>query len=738
MAEKPVWERVGLTQEEYGKIVTILGREPNQVELEMFGLMWSEHCSYKTSRRHLKKLPTTGQRILQGPGENAGVVDVGDGWGVAFKIESHNHPSAVEPFQGAATGVGGILRDIFTMGARPIAALDSLRFGPLNEARGKFLFGGVVAGIAHYGNCFGVPTVGGEVYFEDCYRENPLVNAMCVGLVRTDRIIRGRADGIGNAIFLVGARTGRDGIHGASLLASQELNSATEEQRPAVQVGDPFTEKLLLEACLELADSGAVIGIQDLGAAGLTSSSSEMAGRSGVGIELDVSLVPRREEGMEPWEVMISESQERMLVCVAAGREDEVREIFEKWDLNAALIGRVTGDGMLRVKDGDRMVAEIPAAALAQEAPSYDRPTRRPAYLDELKEITAADLPDQRPPEEALLRLLAHPNIASKEAVYRQYDHMVQTNTAVLPGSDAAVLRLRGSGRGIALATDGNGRLTYLDPKQGAAMAVAEAARNVVCSGAEPAAITNCLNFGNPEKPEIMWQFVTALEGMSEASLALNTPVTGGNVSFYNDTDGRSIYPTPVIGMVGVLESIDHRTTQWFKGEGEAIILLGGTGSPRLGGSQYLALVRGDAHAALPPLDLELEAAVQRTCLAAIRRGWVSSAHDCSDGGLAVALAECCFTGPRLVGASVELTGDDRADGLLFNEAPSRIIVSTPADLADQLLSLAREHGVPAQVIGRTGSDRLSVRVNHRCVIDRPVAELARIWREAIPCLTSE
>ncbi|MHB8926164.1 MAG: phosphoribosylformylglycinamidine synthase subunit PurL [Bacillota bacterium] len=752
------WEEVGLTHEEYGRIEGLLGRPPNPVELGLFGLMWSEHCSYKTSKSSLKKLPTRGPRVVQGPGENAGVVDIGDGIAVAFKIESHNHPSFIEPYQGAATGVGGILRDIFAMGARPIAILDSLRFGELDEGKNRWLFGGVVGGIGGYGNCFGCPTVGGEVYFEPSYRGNPLVNTMCVGLVDRDQVFYGRAEGEGNPLILVGSKTGRDGIHGASLLASKEFDERAEERRPAVQVGDPFLEKLLLEACLELLNTGAVVGLTDLGAAGLTSAAGEMASRGGHGLEIDLDKVPRRETGMTPYEVMLSESQERMLVVARAGREDDVRRVFAKWDLDAAVIGRVTAGGRLRVLEKGHVVADVPAAALAKDAPVYERPEAEPAYLDKTRAFDFAALPVPADLAGVLVRLLAAPDIADKSWVYQQYDHFILTNTVVRPGSDAAVLRLKGTRRGLALTTDGNGRYVYLDPRAGAAIAVAEAARNVVCSGAEPLAVTNCLNFGNPERPEIMWQFRRTVEGLAEACRALGTPVTGGNVSFYNETLGENIYPTPVIGLVGVLEDVERdQTTQWFKDEGDLVALLGplgGVPAVGLGGSEYLKVVHGLVAGRPPALDLDLEARVHRACLRAIRAGLIKSAHDVSDGGLAVTLAEACFGGPgenAPVGAAIELpaagpvaggaAGDAtsgpaaRLDAILFGEDQSRIVVSLDPAGAARLRRIAAEEDAPLTVIGRVGGQALKIAVAGRPVIERPVAALKKLWKEAIPWL---
>ncbi|MDP2858982.1 MAG: phosphoribosylformylglycinamidine synthase subunit PurL [Bacillota bacterium] len=754
------WTQVGLTQDEYRLIVDTLGREPNDLELGLYGGMWSEHCSYKSSKVLLKKFPTTGLRVRQGPGENAGVVDIGDGLAVVFKAESHNHPSAVEPFQGAATGVGGIIRDIFTMGARPIAMFDSLRFGEMDDARSRYLLGGVVGGIAFYGNCIGIPTVGGEIYFEDCYKDNPLVNVLCVGLVNPAKIIKGRAEGVGNSVMLVGAKTGRDGIHGASLLASQVFAESAEDKRPAVQVGDPFMEKLLIEACLEALQTGYIVGLQDLGAAGLTSASSEAAARAKNGLDLDIAKVPRRETGMTPYEVMLSESQERMLVIVKKGFEKPVTGIFARWGLDSTVVGRVTDTGMLRVLQDGVVVGEVPARSLADEGPAYQRPEKRPAYLDSAQRLDLSAVPEPEDYGQALDTLLRSLNIASKEWVYRQYDHMVQVNTIVLPGADAAVLRVKGTRKAIALSTDANGRYCYLDPFVGGAIAVAESARNVVCTGARPVAITNCLNFGNPERPEVMWQFRRTIEGMAEACKALDTPVTGGNVSFYNETSGRAIYPTPLVGMLGVMEDQDRRTTPGFKSAGDMIILLGTT-REELGGSEYLKLVHGLVAGTPPALDLQLETAVQAACLDAIEQGIARSAHDCSEGGIAVALAECCFSAEDgAKGAEVSLEGaaavehsagaacagpDDagadragpdgiRKDALLFGESQSRIIVScSPVD-AGRILSIAQEHRAPAAVIGTVGGQKLRISAGggKMPLIDRDTSELEKPWREVL------
>ncbi|MTI80153.1 MAG: phosphoribosylformylglycinamidine synthase subunit PurL [Firmicutes bacterium] len=734
------WKEMGLTDEEFQKIVDILGREPNFVELGIFSVMWSEHCSYKTSRPVLNLFPTEGEHILQGPGENAGIVDIGDGQAVAFKMESHNHPSAIEPYQGAATGVGGILRDVFTMGARPIAVLNSLRFGSLESARTRYLFGGVVSGISGYGNCIGVPTVGGEVFFAPSYEENPLVNAMCVGLIDHQDIKKGVASGVGNPVMVVGARTGRDGIHGATF-ASEELSEESADKRPAVQVGDPFMEKLLLEACLEVIKSGCVVGIQDMGAAGLTSSSCEMASRAGTGIEMDLALVPRREKGMTPYELMLSESQERMLVVVKEGTEDTVKEIFTKWDLEAVVVGQVTDDGMLRLTEGEQVVAEMPAQALTDEAPVYQRPYSEPEYLSEARELSLVNVPQPDDNEKVLMDLLAAPNIASKEWVYRQYDHMVGTNTVVRPGSDGSVLRVKGTKKGIALSTDCNARYCYLNPYEGGKIAVAEAARNLVCSGAKPLAITNCLNFGNPEKPGVMWQFRQAVQGMSEACRQLNTPVTGGNVSFYNETRGTAVYPTPTVGMVGLIEDLDKRCTQDFKDAGDIILMVGET-KVELGGSEYLSVVHGmEAKGTPPELDLELEQQVQQSVLEAIQKGLVKSAHDCSEGGLAVALAECCISGG--IGAEIYSIESIRGDALLFSESQSRIAITTSENNVAELINYLTAAGVPFTRLGTVGGSNLKISLldagcatgRPRTVINLPVSEMENRWREAIACL---
>jgi phosphoribosylformylglycinamidine synthase subunit PurL len=717
----------GLTTEEYERIAKTLGREPSLTELGIFSVMWSEHCSYKSSRVHLKKLPTKGARVLQGPGENAGAVDIGDGLAAVFKIESHNHPSFIEPYQGAATGVGGIIRDIFTMGARPIALMNSLRFGSLDGPRGAMtrrLVNGVVAGIAGYGNSIGIATVGGEVVFDDSYAGNPLVNVFCLGLSRADGLVKGRAGGEGNPVYYVGAKTGRDGIHGATM-ASAEFDESSAEKRPAVQVGDPFMEKLLLEACLELMATDALVGVQDMGAAGLTCSTAEMGARGSVGIEIDVSLVPQRETGMTPYEIMLSESQERMLLVVKHGREPEVERIFEKWDLHAVRIGQVIGDGLLRVKDHGSTVAEIPTRALVDEAPTYNRPVKRPSYIDEAQRLDLAALKPAEP-RAALLALLGSPTIASKRWVYRQYDHMIGTSSIVRDGLGAGVLRVKGTSRALAVSVDGNGRYCYLDPRRGAALAVAEAARNVACSGATPIGATNCLNFGNPERPDIMWQFAEAVEGIREACEALEIPITGGNVSLYNETDGQAIHPTPIIGVVGLIERADRALGRTFRGAGSGIVLLGDN-LGELGGSEYLRTLQGLTRGVPPALDLRRERALQWLLAEAVAAGLLQSAQDCSDGGVAVALAECAFeTGG--IGAEVDLPAVGSPIATLFGESASRAIVSATLAASERLIELARELGVPARLIGKTGGSRLRITIDGKPAIDLDLTEAEQAW----------
>ncbi len=749
-------QRHGLTPDEFEQIKKILGREPNFTELGIFSVMWSEHCSYKNSRKELKKFPTTGANILVKAGEeNAGVVDIGDGWAVAFKIESHNHPSAIEPFQGAATGVGGIIRDIFTMGARPEFCLNSLRFGPITEKKSKIatnrrLFTGVVSGIAHYGNCVGIPTIGGEIYFDESFEGNPLVNVFCLGVLRHDQLARGTAEGAGNSVFYVGAETGRDGLAGAAF-ASRELTEQSREDRPAVQVGDPFKEKLLLEACLELIASDAVAGIQDMGAAGLTCSTCETASRGGSGIEIDLAKVPRREPGMTAYEIMLSESQERMLIIVKRGQEDVVRQVFDKWDVPCAEIGRVTSDGIMRVRNNGTIAAEIPAKALAEEAPLYSREAKSPAVAASLRDARAL-LTERRlqeiDPHESLRQLLRDPTIASKNWVYRQYDHTVRTGTVVKPGSDAAVYFVRYANKILAATTDCNSLYCALDPREGGKIAVAEAARNLTCSGARPLAVTDCLNFGNPYKPENFWQLREAVEGVAEACRAFGTPVTGGNVSLYNESPLGVVDATPTIAMVGLIDNEKHITTQWFKDEGDVIILVGTVAAVSdrraanelLGGSRYLKVCHGLKIGPPPHVDLAHEIKVQNAVRDLIREGLVQSAHDCSEGGLAVALAECCFNPEQLLGADVDCSrrpgGDARqshreAATVLFNESQSRIVISVTPENLESAITMLREHHVPFQQLGKLGGDELQIRIDEQSFRWR-VAEIYDEWWNAI------
>jgi len=725
-----VIERHGLKPDEYDRIKEFLGREPNLTELGIFSVMWSEHCSYKSSRVHLKTLPTRGPQVLQGPGENAGAVAIGDGLAAVFKIESHNHPSFIEPYQGAATGVGGIIRDIFTMGARPIALLNSLRFGSLDAPGTRRLLEGVVAGIAGYGNSIGIPTVGGEIAFEPSYAGNPLVNVFCLGIARASDIIKGVASGVGNAVYYVGAKTGRDGIHGATM-ASAEFDEKSAEKRPAVQVGDPFMEKLLLEACLEVMQTDALVGIQDMGAAGLTCSTTEMGSRGGAGVEIDVAHVPQRESGMTPYDIMLSESQERMLLVVKRGRESEVERIFDKWDLHAVHIGEVTDDGMLRVKQKGTVVAEIPNRALTDEAPLYRRPMAEPDYLAEVRALDLDRVIGSQPVDAnaALLRLLGSPTIGSKKWVYRQYDHMVRTNTINYPGFGAGVVRIKGTHRALALSVDGNGRYCYLDPHRGAMLAVAEAARNVACAGARPLGATNCLNFGNPERPGIMWQFAKAVEGIGDACRALDVPITGGNVSLYNETDGKAIYPTPVIGVVGLLEHADRVVSRRFQRAGDAIVLLG-EGRDELGGSEYLKVVHDLVRGEPPSLDLQAEKGLQDLLVALASDRLMHSAHDCSDGGIAVTLAECCFDTAGM-GAEVSILGGSVA-AALFGESASRVVVSVAPEDVDEALERASAANVPARVIGKTGGTVLKIAVAGALAIECSIHDAERVWGSAI------
>ncbi|TFD98112.1 phosphoribosylformylglycinamidine synthase subunit PurL [Jeotgalibacillus salarius] len=722
--DEKIYLEMGLTDEEFSLVEKILGRLPNYTELGLFSVMWSEHCSYKNSKPLLMKFPVTGEQVLQGPGEGAGIVDIGDGQAVAFKIESHNHPSAIEPYQGAATGVGGIIRDVFSMGARPIAILNSLRFGELDSPRVRYLFEQVVAGIAGYGNCIGIPTVGGEVQFDRSYEGNPLVNAMCVGLINHDDIQKGQAKGVGNTVMYVGAKTGRDGIHGATF-ASEELSENSDEKRPAVQVGDPFMEKLLLEACLELIKNDALIGIQDMGAAGLTSSSAEMASKAGSGIEMNLDLVPQRETGMSAYEMMLSESQERMLIVIEKGREKEIQELFHKYDLDAVAVGTVTDDKRLRLVHAGDVVADVPVDALAEDAPVYHKPSTEPAYYREFQAIENTE-PEVENMEETLHALLKQPTIASKEWVYDQYDYQVRTNTVVTPGSDAAVLRIRGTEKALAMTTDCNSRYLYLDPETGGKIAVAEAARNIVCSGGRPLAITDCLNFGSPDKPEIFWQMEKSVDGMSEACRTLNSPVIGGNVSLYNETNGTAVYPTPVVGMVGLIEKLEHITTQSFKQAGDAVYLIGDT-KTEFGGSELQKLTAGEISGKAPEINLTVELERQQALLTAIQQGLVQSAHDLAEGGLAVALAESAFGS----GLGVTAQTEGSVISALFSETQSRFIVSVKPEHEQ-----AFEELTAAKKIGEvTAQPVLKVVHNGTAVIDQPVEKFEESWRGAIPCL---
>ncbi|MDI6739557.1 MAG: phosphoribosylformylglycinamidine synthase subunit PurL [Candidatus Edwardsbacteria bacterium] len=736
----------GLNTEEYQKILAVMGRTPTYTELGIFSVLWSEHCSYKNSKQLLKLFPTKAPQVLQGPGENAGIVDIGGGLGVAMKVESHNHPSAIEPYQGAATGIGGILRDIFTMGARPIALMDPLYFGELDDAQVRHLFHGVVSGIADYGNCVGIPTVGGQVVFDESYTTNPLVNVLALGVVEHKKIMKGIATGEGNDIIAVGATTGRDGIHGATF-ASEELSGQSAAKRPSVQIGDPFTKKLLLEATLELIDSGLAVGVQDMGAAGLTSSSIEMASRGKSGIELDVSKVPLRETGMTPYEVMLSESQERMVVVAPGSNFDKIKAIFDKWELHCARIGKVTGDGKVRVKWENEVFGEIPVKALVDDAPVYRRESKKPAYLARVAKFkqTAVPLPENL--DDVLLKVLSSPTIASKRWVYQQYDHQVRTNTVVLPGSDAAVLRIRKTNKAIALTTDCNGRYCYLDPKNGGAIAVAEAARNLACSGAKPLGLTDCLNFGNPYKPEVFYQMKQCVLGMVAACNTLRVPVISGNVSLYNESATHSVYPTPLIGMVGLIEDLSHITTQWFKRTGDAILLVGDvTAKPDIGGSEYLKVIHGKVAGKGPQLNLKKEKALHGFVLSAISSKLVRSAHDCAEGGLAVALAECCISGPPLcsppyqggdegvvkggLGATIDLAKlPGRPDFKLFGENQSRIVFSCSPSVLGKIKALAKKHKAGCVKIGTVGGRKFTIKK----LVDLPVIKLKQAWEEAIP-----
>ncbi len=728
--EQKIYQEMGLSDEEFELAEKMLGRTPNYTETGLFSVMWSEHCSYKSSKHVLKKFPTEGKQVLQGPGEGAGIVDIGDNQAVVFKIESHNSPSAVEPYEGAATGVGGIVRDVFSMGARPIAAMNSLRFGELDSPRVRYLLEQAVAGIADYGNALGVPTVGGEIQFDPAYESNPLVNAMVVGLLNHEDMQKGQAKGVGNTVMYVGAATGRDGIHGATF-SSAELSEDEDEERAAVQAGDPFTEKLLMDACLELVKSDALIGIQDMGAAGLTSSSAEMASKAGYGVEMNLDLIPQREMNMTAYEMMLSESQERMLIVIKKGREQEIIDLFAKYDLEAVAVGHVTDDKMLRLLHKGQVVAEVPADALAEDAPVYHKKSEIPAYFREYQEMEVG-VPEVTDYQETLLKLLQQPTVASKEWVYRQFDHQVGANTVVTPGSDAAVVRIPGTNKGIAITTDCNSRYIYLDPETGGKIAVAEAARNVVCSGAEPLAITDGLNFGSPDKPEIFWQIEKSAEGISEACLALNSPVIGGNVSLYNEKGGKAIYPTPIIGMVGLIPDLAHATTQSFKEAGDLVYIVGET-KPEFGGSELQKLVHDDIFGKAPAIDLAVEAKRQKQILTAIREGLVSSAHDISEGGAAVALAEC-LCGTDGLGAEVTLAGDKTT--ALFSETQSRFIISVKKDNQAAFEETVKD----AMLIGEVtdSAELVILNENKELVIKSDSRKMEEAWKGAIPSLLNK
>ena len=719
----------GLTPEEYQKILSILGREPNLVELGVFSVMWSEHCSYKSSKALLKKFPTKAPWVLQGPGENAGVIDIGEGLALAFKMESHNHPSFIEPYQGAATGVGGILRDVFTMGARPIANLDSLRFGAVNHPKTAHLVSGVVSGIAGYGNCMGIPTVGGETYFDECYNGNILVNAMTVGLLPANKIFKGFASGVGNPVFYVGSKTGRDGIHGATM-ASGSFDDESEQKKPTVQVGDPFTEKKLLEACLEIMEGTAVVGIQDMGAAGLTSSSFEMASRAGTGLKIFLDKVPLREEKMTPYEIMLSESQERMLLVCHKGREEEVLSVFKKWDLDVAEIGEVTNTGMYQAYFNDEVVVNVPIAPLADAAPVYHRPQKKPADFEANQKFSIKDFKPALSVQQAFEKMLAHPHFASKKWVYRQYDHQVMDNTVFIPGSDAAVLRIKESKKGIGITTNCNSRFVYLDPYLGGKHTIAESGRNLVCAGAKPLAITDCLNFGNPENPEIMWQLDQAITGLSEACSFLQTPVVSGNVSLYNETNGVSIYPTPTVGMVGILDDVTRATPSFFQNAGDTIILLGET-FEELGGSEYLNIVENKVLGPIPQIDLEKEKTLWELMQALIYHpeNLISSAHDISQGGLIMNLAESSV-GSKNLGAEIFLESSFSPEAFLFGESASRIVITCPQSSLDQVRKMTKEKGFSTLTIGKVVKENCEITYNNKKVVSSRFSNLKKIWEE--------
>lgn len=722
---------LGLSEQEYEKVCGLLGRKPNYTELGLFSAMWSEHCSYKNSKPVLKLFPTAGRQVLQGPGENAGIVDIGDGLAVVMKIESHNHPAAIEPYEASATGAGGVIRDIFTMGAKPVALLNSLRFGSLHEPKVQHLFKEVARGFSSYANRVELPVVGGEVYFDPAYEGNPLVNAMCVGVVKHQNIAKAKASGVGNQVMIVGGATGRDGVAGASF-ASAQLDEESAQRRSAVAIGDPELGRIVREACLELIEKGLVVGIQDMGAAGLVCSTSEMASRGGTGIEIDLSLVPTSEHGMTPYEVMLSESQERMLVVVERGRESEVKKILDRWQVTGSVIGKVTGDGTLRVKEAGKLVAEVPAKALVDQTPVYHREARPPDYLKKTRALEIADLPEPQEYNPVLLEIIGLPSIASKEWLYKHSDPKVGDDVLVSPGSDAGVVRIQGTKKAIALTCDCNARYCYLDPYVGGAIAVAEACRNLVCSGAKPLALTDCLNFGNPMKSEVFWQFKKCVEGISEASRKLGTPVISGNVSFYNENPLGAVDPTPTIGMVGLIEDFSGYCTQWFKAEGDLICLLG-ENKAELGGSEYLALVHNLKLGIPPELDLDLERKVHQATLEAMQAGLINSAHDCSEGGLAICLAECCISSPKkILGARINTATQMRLDALLFGESQSRILVScSPGDLS-RVKEIARAQDIPFEVLGRVESERLVIQVNDKGVIDLGLEEIEQRWRGAI------
>jgi phosphoribosylformylglycinamidine synthase II len=729
MIDKKILREHNLTIDEYKLIVELIGKEPNLTELGIFSLMWSEHCSYKSSKIHLRKLPVEGRNVIQGPGENAGIIDIGEGLAAVFKIESHNHPSFIEPYQGAATGVGGILRDIFSMGARPIALLDSLRFGPLSIPKNRTIAEGVISGIAGYGNCMGVPTVGGDVYFNPCYSLNPLVNVFCLGICEKDKVFYAKAEGDGNPVLYVGSKTGRDGIHGATM-ASAEFGEDLEEKRPNVQVGDPFKEKLLLEACLEVMGKNLIVGIQDMGAAGLTCSTTEMASNSNSGIEIDLDQIPQREEGMTPYEIMLSESQERMLLVAKKHNVQEVQEIFAKWDLDAVIVGQVTADQRLKVKFRGDTVVDIPVKAVVDMCPVYDRRSEAPAHFESSSPPETIPLPANL--NETFLKLLASPTIADKQWIFRQYDHMVQINTTLLPGADAALLRLKNKKLALAITLDGNSLYSYLDPRTGGKIAVAEACRNLSCVGARPVGVTNCLNFGNPEKPDIMWQFREVIEGIAEACRSFDIPITGGNVSFYNDTEGSSIYPSPVLGVVGLVPDIEKSVSPGFKEEGDVILLIG-ENKDEVWSTEYLRVIWDKTKGLPPQINLEKEMLVQEVCREAIEKRLLRSAHDISEGGLAVCLGECVFSGQYRIGCTIHLEEQMREDSLLFSETQSRIIVTARPENKADIIKIAQERKVPLIEIGTTGGERIIFFHQKRKIIDLSVEDSYQTWKKAIP-----